>query len=158
MDFETLRKELLVSHGEAAHRFFSRVSPKGDTECWEWSGPVDRDGYGKFKTRGRTRGAHRIILEWVSGTSGPCACHACDNPPCVNPRHLGWGTHKENQQDMVRKGRGRGGGANGRAKLSEEDVRLIRASLASNRDLAKKFRVAPTTISAIRHRKIWPHV
>jgi len=31
--------------------------------------------------------------------------HACDNPPCVNPKHLKEGTAKKNALDMMVKGR-----------------------------------------------------
>lgn len=34
-----------------------------------------------------------------------CVCHRCDVPACFNPKHLFMGTHKENTQDMISKGR-----------------------------------------------------
>ncbi|PKV80891.1 hypothetical protein ATK86_5328 [Nocardia fluminea] len=77
--------------------------------CWLWLGPTDRKGYGRWSSakHGERGLAHRISLARVSEPEDPSlfACHHCDNPPCVNPAHLYWGTVQDNTRDMVtRKG------------------------------------------------------
>ena len=59
---------------------------------------------------------------------GTCVCHTCDNPSCVNPDHLFIGTHKDNMEDRVRKNRQTimAGSKNGKARLTDKDVRLAR--------------------------------
>lgn len=108
---------------------------------------------------------------------GQFVCHHCDNPPCINPAHLFLGTPHANVMDARAKGRlaargvrgvkvmphlrnalSREGSHNPRAKLSENDVVKIRSRYAVDvpqKDLAKEYGVAQTTISAVIRNVNW---
>ncbi|OLZ72532.1 hypothetical protein AVW11_03830 [Streptomyces amritsarensis] len=102
--------------------------------CWEWSGARTARGYGRVRIGRREFGAHRVALVVATGKplgDGAHACHACDTPPCVNPGHLFHGDAKVNALDMISKGRRVitpcVGENNGQSKLTEADVRWMRA-------------------------------
>lgn len=79
------------------------------SECIEWAGARNRQGYGITYKDGKGRRAHRVAWEEANGPipEGLFVCHSCDNPPCVNSEHLFLGTPNDNVQDMLRKGRAR---------------------------------------------------
>jgi hypothetical protein len=91
-------------------RTFWSHCEKKESGCWEWNGFFNNTGYGKFTFQKKTILASKVayILTHGSIQDGLLVCHTCDNPKYINPAHLWAGTHQQNMDDMVRKGRGRG--------------------------------------------------
>lgn len=93
-------------------RFFSKI--KKTKKCWLWIAGKDLDGYGHFWLNGKTIKAHRLSYCLFNKNSIPkkiCIMHKCDNPSCVNPKHLIAGTMKDNMDDKNNKKRGKYPGA-----------------------------------------------
>lgn len=129
-------------------------------DCIIFQGAKDKDGYGWQRKNGE-RKAHRAayVEEYGPIPEGMWILHSCDNPSCVNPKHLFLGTAKDNSDDMRSKGRafypgcgGQSGESNHNCKLSDIDVKYIRENWVwgSGPQLAKKFNVHVTTINKIR--------
>ena len=131
-------------------------------DCEEWPKARDRGGYGIKKHKGRKWRAHRLAFHLAFPgvpIAGRVIMHKCDNPPCVNVDHLRVGTNADNSADMVRKGRsGRRLGEANRAKLTEADVRAIRADPRSSSVVAREYGVSDGTVRKIRRRERWGHV
>lgn len=98
-------------------RFWSEVEKGPDH--WTWKSGTDNYGYGGFQLGRRGEGqakAHRLSWFLANGEIPPglFVLHQCDMPACIRPEHLKLGTHDDNMADMVRRGRQRINGGNGR--------------------------------------------
>jgi hypothetical protein len=154
------------SRSDIAMRFWNQVDKSGG--CWTWKGRKSRKGHGRFafpsEIKWRFVSAHRYSYFLYYGDFDPylLVCHRCDNPPCVRPDHLFLGTHSDNMQDALKKGRRRVGSDHWSSKLDEDSVREIRelyaGKLSSQSELARRFGVGRTTISRIIRRKMWSHL
>jgi hypothetical protein len=143
-------------------RFWAKVNRRGPDECWEWQGGRS-SGYPHGILGSGPRGAvvheyaHRVSWEIHNGPvpEGRNVLHHCDNPPCVNPRHLYVGTIADNNLDRDVRGR------SGSAKLTAEQVRVLRKRRANGERvgvMARELGMNRAWLSQILLGKAWKHV
>ena len=162
-------------------RFWAKVDVRSPKDCWEWTAYKCSDGYGRMSVNNRLRRATHILFYLRKGywpPKGRTCNHHCDNPGCLNPRHLYLGTKKSNARDMVQRGRanhtrgkrGRNNSLKGeqlpQAKLTRMQVWCIRAlyrwGTTNKSELGRRFGVHRETISMIVHhnrgKHLWKHL
>lgn len=138
------------------------------TGCWIWQLSSDKDGYGRIKICYKTWRSHRASYVAFIGEiiNNLLVCHSCDNPKCVNPKHLFLGTHQDNVTDMISKRRQRyaKGESTNKNKLTEKDVCWIRDNCIPYhlefgvKALAAQFGVSRTHLSDVIASRNWKHL
>jgi len=62
--------------------------------------------YSTARYQGKVIGKHVKVLIDHKGDKRPMyALHSCDNPRCINPNHLDWGTQSQNLYEAIAAGR-----------------------------------------------------
>lgn len=153
-------------------RFWEKVAKRGPDECWLWTATFDHHGYGHIRVDGKSLKAHRVAYELTYGPipyedlegNRVCVLHRCDTPACINPVRLRLGTAAENMAEMDARGRrvnvSHRGEANGSAKLTAADARVIREwgpAGWTQLDLAAVFGVSRSAIQRVVRGETWAH-
>lgn len=131
---------------------------------WLWTNCLTNLGYGKIQINGKTKLAHRVMLAHSLGREllpGLVACHApvvCHIRHCCNPDHLREDTEISNAADKILDGTHSIGSANGRAKLTDADIPVIRTDSRSLREIAADYGVTFALIGQIKNKKVWSHI
>ena len=133
------------------------------SECVEWSGSKNHDGYGKKWWGGKPQSVHRIVFELYHGYMPAVVRHTCDNPSCYNIEHLVGGTMKDNTRDCIDRGRFRrnDGEHNPNSKLKVDDVKEIKKMLSDGQTsshIARLYGVHHATIGDIKRGVRWKNV
>lgn len=135
-------KRFVLGHGNRKHPHGWSEEDRGfATLCWVWLGDKNAGGYAK---RGDVL-VYREMWEQQFGVvpAGLELDHLCCVTSCVRPDHLQPVTHAEN----VRRGSA--------AKLTPEEVQMIRGEEGSLRQIARKYGVSHPTILRIRRGDAW---
>ncbi len=155
-------------------RLYSKVNKVTDKNCWEMDPPKGAR-YPVLQIGRKAVRAHRLSFEIFYGKKIPknkFGLHKCDNTKCINPEHIFIGTHSQNMQDMIKKGRNRYdppcGSRCAQHKLIESQILLIRDELKNikgrqpiadkYKELSIKYKVSTHTIYGINKRIIWKHI
>lgn len=122
----------------AAQKVRALITGANSDACILWPGYRNADGYGRARNGREVVEVTHIALS-IDGRPRPepdlYALHSCDNPPCINPHHLRWGTKRDNAEDAMARGRVyleglTGGGKERWRRRNAEQSRLRIAALA----------------------------
>ena len=147
-------------------KFWDRVDKTGGPDsCWPWKMSKCVDGYGKWAMyvdgKQHHLRAHMVALQFSGSDrsdAAPYSLHSCDNPPCCNPAHLRWGTHAQNVQDAIDRGRVLMGEDKIESVLTDAVVRLIRHAPGTREEVARILGISERLVKYVRSDGGWKHV
>lgn len=145
--------------GTLEERFWDKVDKGKSDECWEWEGATVPGGYGVISVYSEYTIATHVIWffeedEWPD----KMMLHHCDNPSCVNPKHLYEGDYSDNMQDSISRGRAAIEEEHPMAKIDMEEAKEIKSRLNNDEDvnsIADDYPITVYTVIAIRQGRCW---
>lgn len=149
----------------APDAFWPRV--RRSRGCWVWAGGTSK-GHGVVEVDGRRVAAHRIAWTLARGVIPPghLILQECGNGLCVRPGHLWAATPRAHAQEVLSRLSaaaavlmfGRPGSRNGRAKLTQAGVVMLKRRVGAGagvRALARELLLSPSTVSRAAAGRRW---
>jgi hypothetical protein len=138
-------------------RFEVKTKLNSETGCIEWQAQINDYGYGRFKKDGKPMAAHRVAWELAHDSipDGLFVLHGCDNRKCVNVDHLFLGTHQDNMDDMVFKGRHH---SRGPRKITEAVALAVASMEGTYEEIGNRVGLHRTQVSRIKRGLCWTHL
>lgn len=152
-------------NGEPYRYYSETVVNHLEDACLLWPYGRTTAGYALMTTDGKDRYVHRFSCEVENGpppTPRHEAAHSCGNGHlgCVARKHVSWKTPAANQLDKRLHGTDNRGHRHPMARLTEEQVREIRAMGPGISCLlvARQYGVTDSAIYGIREGRTWRHL
>jgi hypothetical protein len=148
-----------ASNGELLNWVRSNCQ-KDTNECIIWPFALKSNGYASFRQNYKMLYAHREVCKIAHGgppTPKHHAAHSCNNRACVNAGHLRWATAEENAKDKTKHGTQPYGEKVHNAKLTKEQVRVIRnlRGKAPQSKIGEMFGITQSHVKDIQLGKCW---
>lgn len=157
-----MEKPLKTRNGECLSYAKSLIGTS-ETECILW--PFGKSSLPQITSCGKKMLVTRYLCSEIYGPpqEGDEAAHFCGKGHlrCVNPNHLRWASHKENEADKLVHGTRLRGESGPNSKLTTDQVLKIRERRKAGEGstaLAKEYGVSQSLISMIAGGKRWGHV
>lgn len=153
-----------VSVEEVLNRLAKMVEPGlPDNECWPANG---YKSYPSITINGKGYAATRVVCTLHHGEipDGYHVAHSCDNPRCINPKHLEAVTPSENARQAVERNLKKHpiGERCGTSKMTEQQVRAAIAECKATghgyRRIAKKLGLPPSAVKDMLSGRSWQHI
>ncbi len=133
------------------------------SKAWYQIGTKSSCGYYYVILTWRPVLVHRLILEIFVGPcpEGMCACHFDDDPKNNALSNLRWGTPQDNTDDKIRNNQQPRGSSHCKAKLTENDVMVLRAAYQNGENIsahARRLGISCSAAHAAAQGTNWKHL
>ena len=129
-----------------------------DSDCWIWNLAKNIAGYGEIYIMGQRKQAHIASCEAKYGYNTPkgqVVRHMCDNPSCVNPDHLEFGTCQQNSLDAVKSERNKNFTS---AAIVKEIRRTYKKDGLTRKERSIKYKICESKLKNIELGKSFKHL
>ena len=154
-------KRKTAANGDLMEYFRSVVMKYEGDDCTKWPFHKMVKGRAGMLFEGKNTLVARAVCTEVNGsppTPDHEAAHNCGHLWCVTKNHLRWATHAENENDKTIHGTRLRGEQIGTSRWNEGQIRFIRTSSLSARQISDMLGISQDYVYSIRKRNVWAHL